>query len=220
MFEAIIFDMDGLLIDSEPLWRSAEQRVFATVGIELTDDMCRQTTGLRTDEVVKHWFQYMPWRETSLEDIENAVISEVSTLIARQGCALDGVHYILNLFKQRACPIALASSSPMTQIDAVLTKLEIGEYFQAIVSADDLQYGKPHPAVYISTAKQLGIEATKCLAFEDSIPGLIAAKAARMTAVAIPDENIFEQEKFAIADMKLNSLRDFNESHLQRLVSK
>lgn len=217
MFEAIIFDMDGLLIDSEPLWRSAEQRVFATVGVELTDDMCRQTTGLRTDEVVRHWFQSKPWREKGLEDIENDVISEVSTLIAQEGYAMDGVHYILNFFKERAYSIALASSSPTSLIEAVVTKLDIGEFFQVTASADDVQYGKPHPAVYISTAKQLGVDANKCLAFEDSIPGLVAAKAARMTAVAIPDENSLEQDKFATADMKLSSLREFNDSHLQRL---
>lgn len=219
MFEAIIFDMDGLLIDSEPIWRRAERRVFATVGIELSEEMCRETTGLRLDEMIRHWFKHRPWRDKSFEDIENALLAEVSAAIARQGRAMDGVHYILNFFKERAYPIALASSSPMTLIEAAISKLDIGQFFQVIVSATNLQYGKPHPAVYISTAAQLAVEANKCLAFEDSIPGLVAAKAARMTAVAIPDKNLFAHDKFAIADMKLRSLREFNERHLQELAS-
>lgn len=220
MFAAAIFDMDGLLIDSEPLWRRAEQRVFAALGVELTDDMCRETTGLRLDEVVSHWLQRQPWRGQTIDGVKRALLTEVAADIARQGRAMEGVPYILNFFQQRDVAIALASSSPAGLIQAVLNKLEISEFFQVVVSAAELQYGKPHPAVYTLTAERLGVDAEQCLAFEDSVPGLQAAKAAGMTAVAVPDSDSLADAKFEIADLKLCSLREFNQQHLRQLASR
>ncbi len=109
--QAAIFDMDGLLIDSEPLWRRAEKQVFSTVGIPLTETMCEETMGLRTDEVVQHWYQRFPWSGKNPETVEQELVVTVQHLIATQGEALAGVHETLTIFKEAEVPLGLASSS-------------------------------------------------------------------------------------------------------------
>ena len=96
--QAVIFDMDGLLIDSEPLWRNAEREVFARVGIEITDELAEATKALRTDEVTQHWFNYRPWSGPSLAEVEAAVIERVGELVRADGAPMHGVHYILEFF--------------------------------------------------------------------------------------------------------------------------
>ncbi|MDT8397861.1 MAG: hexitol phosphatase HxpB [Pseudomonadales bacterium] len=209
MLDAVIFDMDGLLIDSEPFWHRAEQTVFASLGLTLTTAMCRQTTGIRIDEVVGHYYRLHAWTGPSQAEVAAAIIAEVTRLIASQGQAMVGVHETLQLFREQNVRIALASSSPHGMIDTALAKLEIGHYFDVLSSAADEPYGKPHPAVYLSTAVKLGVSPAHCLAFEDSFPGLIAAKAAGMKVVAVPDPHQFGQARFNAADLTLPSLRDF-----------
>lgn len=208
--EAVIFDMDGLLIDSEPFWQQGEISVFSKVGIDLNETMCLQTIGLRLDEAVKHWYQFKPWDSRSLQDVEQEILDEVSSLILQKGQAMEGVYEVLELFKVNNIKIGLASSSPSHLIDAVVKKLEIDGYFDALVSAEHEKYGKPHPAVFLSAAEQLEVSPTNCLVFEDSFNGLIAAKAARMKAVVIPQPEEFDQQRFSIADIKLRSLREFD----------
>ena len=208
--EAVIFDMDGLLIDSEPFWQQGEINVFSKVGIDLTETMCLQTIGLRLDEAVKHWYQFKPWDSRSLQDIEQEILDEVSSLILQKGQAMEGVYEVLELFKVHDIKIGLASSSPSHLIEAVVKKLEIDGYFDTLVSAEHEKYGKPHPAVFLSAAEQLEVSPTNCLVFEDSFNGLIAAKAARMKAVVIPQQEEFDQQRFSIADIKLRSLREFD----------
>jgi HAD superfamily hydrolase (TIGR01509 family) len=217
MIEAVIFDMDGLLIDSEPLWRAAEKEVFSHVGITLTDDMCEQTVGLRINEVVQFWHSQYPWNNRTLDEVEHDVVQQLTQLIKDIGAPLPGVNYILGYFQQKGLRIALASSSNLNIIEMVLEKLEIGSYFEVVHSAQFEDYGKPHPAVFLTAAKQLKVEPTQCLVFEDSFNGIISAKAARMKTVAIPETIHRGKPKFNIADVLLNSLEEFNDGHLNTL---
>lgn len=217
MLEAVIFDMDGLLVDSEPLWRRAEQAVFPQVGIELDDGMCMQTMGMRLDEVVRYWFERKPWEGCGLEEIEETVIRTVIDLVVQEGRPLEGVEYILDFFRKLNFRIGLASSSPTRLIDAVVDKFGIRGCFDLLQSAEGEPYGKPHPGVFITTANKLQVDPTACLVFEDSFAGLIAARAARMKVVVVPEEESFCQSRFDIADLKLRSLRQFGEGALEEL---
>lgn len=214
--KGLIFDMDGLLIDSEPLWLRAERLVFATVGIELTPLMCKQTTGIRIDEVVWLRHEEKPWTSKSLAQVEAEILAEVQRLATTEGKALPGVFEVLEACAASGCIIALASSSPLHMIKAVIDHLGISRYFAVLCSAADEQHGKPHPAVYLTTAAHMGLAPESCLAFEDSIPGVMAAKAAGMQVVAVPDEHHFNREEFAIAEAKLASLADFPRTQLFR----
>lgn len=205
-FAAAIFDMDGLLIDSEPLWHRAEIRIFASVGISLTPEQCRETTGIRIDEVVRIRYRQQPWSNKSLQQVEAEIMAEVQHLACTEGQALPGAQEVLAELSGRGMRLALASASPLPMITAVLAHLGMAKFFSAICSAADETEGKPHPAVYLSTARLLRVRPELCIAFEDSIPGVMSAKAAGMTVVAVPDAHHFARDEFAIADFKLPSL--------------
>jgi sugar-phosphatase len=114
--------------------------------------------------------------------------------------------------------IALASSSPMTLIDAVLHRFELGRSFEVVRTADDERHGKPHPAIYLSTAHQLGVAPDACVAVEDSVNGVLAAKAARMACVAVPAPELRGDRRLGIADVVLDSLHALDARCLDRLV--
>ncbi len=208
--QAAIFDMDGLLIDSEPLWHKAEILVFASVGLHLTPEQCRETTGVRIDEVVRIRHRQHPWQNKSLAEVEREIMAEVQRLAVTEGRAMPGVYEVLDECAALGLPLAVASSSPATMIAAVLEHLRIGRYFGVLCSAADEAHGKPHPAVYLETARRLGIAPQHCMAFEDSVPGLQSAQAAGMTVIAVPEAHHFEQPEFASAALKLRSLKDFS----------
>lgn len=212
MIKAIIYDMDGLLIDSEPIWREAEKEIFAEVGITLTDEMCFTTVGLRIDEVVQHWFEKFPWNNISEEIIKEKIINKVIELILEKGELLPGVLDTIIYFNKNNYPLAIASASPMKIIQAVVEKFELAKHFSIIHSAEHEDFGKPHPAVFITTAKLLNVLPQHCLVFEDSLNGVIAAKAARMKVIAVPEPIHYEDKRFEIADMRLKSLKEFKES--------
>lgn len=217
MIDTVIFDMDGLLIDSEPLWGLAMREVFATVGVELSMELASHTTGLRTAEVVDYWHNYFKWKGKSTEQVTNEIIDSVTEKIIQQGKPMKGLHYILDFFEKRKFKMGLASSSPLRLIDAATTHFDIKGRFQAISSAEFESHGKPHPAVYLACAKALGSNALDCIAFEDSVTGMTAAKAARMKVVAVPEPHNRHNKRYALADVQLNSLKDFNDEILGKL---
>jgi sugar-phosphatase len=127
-------------------------------------------------------------------------------LIRSQGVAQAGVESIIQFFQQQNLPLALASSSSPALIEAVLERLQIRDCFQLTHSATQEDYGKPHPAVYLTTAQRLQVSPLDCLALEDSLNGVLAAKAARMTCIAVPEQEAAQDPRFAIADHVVSSL--------------
>lgn len=217
MITAVIFDMDGLLIDSEPFWREAEMKVFIGYGIKLSETECRKTMGMRIDEVVKYWSLIYPEAQLNISKIANEIIQEVIALVNKKGKELPGVIKTIRFFKDKGFKIAVASASNFELINTVVDKLGIREYFDHIESAEKLKYGKPHPEVFLTTAQKLNVEPMQCLVFEDSIFGVIAARAAHMKVVAVPDKANFEHTDYAIAHLKIPSLEWFSESHFESL---
>lgn len=210
--------MDGLLIDSEPLWQEAGAAMLGSFNIVLTDEQYRSSTGLRTPEWIDHWFGHFGIsKEKAIESIgftENTAIEK----IRESGKAMPGVNYIMEFFKERGFKIGLASSSPMRLIEMVTDLLEIRSYIDVFTSAEKLAYGKPHPQVFIDCADALGSAPRQCLVFEDSFNGLIAAKAAKMKCVVIPHAESFGEARWSAADLKLNSLEQFTETALHSIA--
>ncbi len=217
MIKAVILDMDGLLIDSEPLWQEASKKVFAEVGVFLDSEQMSQTMGLRIDEVVGHWFKRFPWKKRSKKQVEEDIVNEVIQRVKQKGKEKEGVREIISFFSQKHIPMAVASSSPKRLIEPVLQKLGILDRLEFYYSAENEEFGKPHPGVYLTTSKKLGVKPAECLAFEDSPNGVTAAKAAGMKCVAIPDQSVRGDERFKKADLSLPSLKNFNQGHFEKL---
>lgn len=207
--KAVIFDMDGLLIDSEPFWKQAEHHVFSSVGVKVAAELAEHTAAMTTRQVTEFWYEQQPWQGPSLEEVEQQVIERVKSLIETQGKAIEGVHDLLAYLQQSKVKIGLASNSPKTIIPSVLKRLGIGEYFMVYSSADEVKQGKPAPDVYKLTLEKLNVDAHQCLAFEDSVGGIKAALAAGMHAIAVPHSSEFHHAKFDCASLKLQSLADF-----------
>jgi beta-phosphoglucomutase-like phosphatase (HAD superfamily) len=211
MISAVIFDMDGVLIDSEPFWQESEIVVFGRAGLDLTREMCLQTMGLRVDEVVEYWRRSHTFDEAPAGALEDAIIGGVVDRILSKGEAKDGAAHALDFFRTRGLRVALASSSAYPLIGAVTERLGLADEFEVVYSAADEEYGKPHPGVYLTTARRLGVAPVECLAIEDSFNGLLAAKAARMKCLAVPEPSQRRDPRFCIADSVLDSLADVSE---------
>jgi HAD superfamily hydrolase (TIGR01509 family) len=214
MIGAAIFDMDGVLIDSEPLWKIADIQAYAKVGLPLTAEQCAVTAGMDVLSSVKYWYALHPWEGKSIEDVKVDIEMCVLQLILERGLPMAGVEYILTYFENKNIPIALASSSSMHIIDAVITKLGIKQRFKVCHSAQFEVQGKPHPAVFLTTARKLNVEPSRCVVFEDSINGIKAAHAAGMKIVAIPDMHFKADSRLELANMVLDSLDEFNDFKL------
>lgn len=206
--------MDGLLLDSEPLWVEAEIAVFNSVGVPLTKELCRETTGVRLDRVVRHWHQKYPWHEEPLESVEARVLEDVSRRILEHGRLMPGVSETIAALRAEHYVLAVASSSPLQLMRTALAKLEVIDCFSVLHSAEFEDNGKPDPAVYHSAIALLGADPEHCIAFEDSVIGVRAARAAGARVVAVPDPADISNPGFAVADVVLPSLTEFSLAHL------
>ncbi len=206
-FEAVIFDMDGVLIDSEPLWKIAMEEVFLSVGCGLTRKDFQRTVGLRIDEVIQYWHKEAGWERVTPKEVEGLIIERMIELIQENGEPLIGVIETLDYLAQHSFKIGLATSSYNILIETVLKALNIRERFDVVHSAEDEEYGKPHPAVYLTVAEKLGVDPLKCMVIEDSLNGIIAGKAARMKVVCIPEKTHHPEPKLSIADATFENMQ-------------
>ncbi len=203
---ALVFDLDGVLIDSEPLWRRAEIEVFGDVGLALEERDCLKTQGLRIDETVAYWYARAPWRAPTPERVAHAIVDRVAALIEREGVPMSGVDDAIAAARARGWRLGLASSSSMRLIGTVLDRFDMRGAFECIRSAEHETRGKPYPDVYRSAIRELDLAADACIAIEDSAHGVAAARAAGMRCIAVPAPETRSDERFAQATWRIESL--------------
>jgi len=213
--EAVIFDMDGVIIDSEPFWKKAEKEVFSSVGVKVSDELSKITESMTTSEVTRFWYEKQPWEKKTLEEVENEVVDYVEFLIDQEGVAIDGIQDFLGKLKKRGHKIGLATNSPYRLIPAVLKKLGVTGYFDALSSAEHELQGKPDSAIYLTVARKLNIKPESCIVFEDSGSGMIAAKGAGMKTIAVVAGHTAANTKYEIADAQIDNFSQFDFSLLE-----
>jgi mannitol-1-/sugar-/sorbitol-6-/2-deoxyglucose-6-phosphatase len=217
MIEAVIFDMDGLLIDSETLWQSAQVTALKTVGIEPKKGDFQHVLGLGLHGTVEWWYHRQPWRGPSRRDIERLIEDEFLKLFKRKGRLRPGAKEVLEFFDEQGLPMAIASSTALEIVNMITETLGIKVYFKVICSGVHEPYHKPHPGIFITAARQLNADPRHCLVFEDAPSGVLAAKAAMMKCVAVPEPENKDNKFIRSADVVLGSLEEFDEAMLARL---
>ena len=211
---AVIFDMDGVLIDSEPHWHTAEIEVFGKVGVPLTEEKCLETTGLRTDALVEHWFERYPWNGPTKSEIARLVQERVRDLVVRHGSATAGAIELVASLRAEGVRLAVCSSSPRFLIEATCTKLGILSDFAVVQSAEDCARGKPHPDPYLATAERLRASPSACVVIEDSINGMKSAKSAGMSVVGVSSDPAAP----GLCDLVFPSLAALDPAAVRRLL--
>jgi HAD superfamily hydrolase (TIGR01509 family) len=185
MVDAVIFDLDGVLVDSESVWDSARREVVAANGGSWTDAATRAMQGMSSPE----WSRYLRDElgvPLDPKEISRRVVERVLAAYDRKVPLLPGAVEAVRRLAKR-WPLGLASSANRPVIDAVLRSADLTECFSATVSGDEVARGKPSPDVYLAAAEKLGVDAPRAAAVEDSTNGLRAGAAAGMLVIAVPN---------------------------------
>lgn len=200
--KAIIFDMDGVLVESEGLWKQAEFEIFSSLGVSVTEKGSLLTRSMTTMEVTRFWYGQFPWKGKTFSEVEAMVIQRVMELIRSEDCVIKGVRAFIKKLKAEHYKIGLATNAPQKIIPTVLERTKTTELFDIVSSADAEVKGKPHPAIYLNTAKKLKVKPWECAAIEDSPTGMKAAKVAGMTVIAYTKQH--ENKAFKWADHEID----------------
>lgn len=186
---ACIFDLDGTLIDSEPVYYRADREFLARYGIDYTVEFNESMVGRGNVEMFRHIETTYPASPINALPLMERVRLKDENYLARarvETRAFPGMVRLLGLLRGAGIPVAVASGSSLRTIRTCLAASGIGEGFAALVSSEEVARGKPEPDVFLETARRLGIDPARCLVFEDSRFGVMAAKAAGMGCVAMP----------------------------------
>jgi HAD superfamily hydrolase (TIGR01509 family) len=216
VIEAVIFDLDGVLIDSEQVWASAREQLTRERGGHYRSDSTRAMMGMSAPE----WSRYMHDQlgvELAPSDISREVSERVGALYRQHLPLLDGARDAVVSLAER-WRLGLASSANREIIDLVLVLAGINACFAATVSAEEVDRGKPAPDVYLRAAEELRAEPARCVAVEDSTNGLRAAHAAAMKLVAVPNQSFPpSQESLELADAVVAGLRELDPALIEQL---
>ena len=195
--QAIIFDMDGLLVDSEPVWHEVEVELIESCGYTYLDEIRDVSIGMRVDEFAAILQQHYPKLGDSPAAIEFAITDRMLNLPAGRIKAMPGADELVRYVAERGIPRAIASSSSQAIIEHFVGLMRWDELIPQRYSAEFMERGKPAPDIYLHAAEQLGQSPEKCLALEDSRFGTMAALAAGMTCYTVPDRSHSSMADFA-----------------------
>lgn len=215
MIKAVIFDMDGVMVDSEYLWERAETILLSRRNIEYNAQYRDQIVGLNQNDSGKLLIETFSLNE-SIEKVISERIDILFELYDNQLKLNTGLINLLEKLKINNFLLAVASSSPKKVVRYVVDKFKLSNYFHAIISGDNAAEGKPHPEIYLKTAQELSTAPKSCVAIEDSINGLISAKEAGMYCIAVPDKRL-SQNLFKKADIILCSLDEITISTIKNI---
>lgn len=219
MIEAFIFDMDGVIIDSEPMHFDVDIRVMEYYGHPITQEKLEDYVGMTNPELWKSIREEFGMSQTVEEIIEYQLGHKIGVLRAAEMEPIEGIRELLAELKKGDIPRAIASSSPPVFIEAVLEKFGLRDEFQVVVSGEQVPKGKPAPDVYLRAAELLGVNPANCAVLEDARHGVAAAKAAGMHCIGFVNPNSGNQD-LTQADLIVNKVGDIRLDDLRRVEEK
>jgi HAD superfamily hydrolase (TIGR01509 family) len=216
LFKACIFDMDGVIIDSEPMHFEIDLIMTRELGLNFTHEDLEKYVGMTNPAMWKHIKEVHLLGPSVDELILMQMDLKLRIFKERDEKPIEGIVSLLDALRKAGYPIGLASSSPVLFIQAVLEKLQLQSYFSVIVSGEEVPQGKPAPDVFLIAAQLLQVEAEHCVVIEDSRNGVAAAKAAGMTCIGFLNPNSGHQD-LTKADLMVDSITQISLSMLENL---
>lgn len=209
--KAVIFDLDGTLVNTEPTYQAAWRRAFLPLGIELRVEDFQRVMGLRPDETARSFLDRYS-KPGDATELANVVLEDVQSNPNRT--LMPGAVHAIELARDVGLRVAVATASPPPSARISLAGAGLAHYFDVVASTDGELFGKPHPAVFLTAAARIGIDPFDCVVIEDAPNGVVAAKAARMGCIVVPHATHRDDRVWAIADVVLESLSDLTVDHL------
>lgn len=204
MFKAVIFDMDGVIIPSEPLWEKTERILLEKRGIRYNPTYRDKIIGLSQSDSARLLKNTFNLPET-IQELINERLEILIKIYEKELKLVPGIISLIKELKESGYLLALASSSPTNVVKYVVDKFSLKDLFSVVVAGDTIERGKPNPDIYLYTAEKLGVCPNECVAIEDSINGVKSAKSAGLFCIAIPDKRLNRNE-FQLADLVVDNL--------------
>ena len=205
-YRAVIFDMDGLLLDTETLWHESEVELFKRRGAEFTWDDKMAVIGTSYDFTARYFADRLRVPREQGPALVDEMVALMHERVLRQADTRPGARELVE--RLRAVPgvrLGLASNSPRFLVDDALSTAGLTDAFETIVTPADVEHAKPAPDIYLRACRDLGVEPSEALALEDSASGVAAAKAAGLTCIAVPQ---FAETDVSAADRIVDSLEE------------
>ncbi|QQY80324.1 HAD superfamily hydrolase (TIGR01509 family)/HAD superfamily hydrolase (TIGR01549 family) [Keratinibaculum paraultunense] len=214
--KAIIFDMDGVIIDSEPLHCKLEREILKELGGKITEEEHNAfigTTDYHMWSILKEKFNIKKPVDEIIQMKKERFIKNIHMLNL-----VDNVEEFIEKLHKKGYPMGLASSNNRKIVNLIVNKFKLDKYFNVIISGEDVSKGKPHPEIFLKTAEKMGVEPHNCLVIEDAKNGVIAAKAAGMKCIGFKNPNSGEQD-LSQADLIISSYDELDLNTLKGLFN-
>jgi HAD superfamily hydrolase (TIGR01509 family) len=217
MLKAVIFDMDGVIVDSEPIYHEVEMQLFHELGMDVSDELRYSYVGTKIDDMWSELKKKYLLKQT-VEDLIKLEAERYRKYIASPDILkpIPGVIELLKELFGRNISIALASSSFLKDIETILGLLDIREYFSVVVGGDEVKRGKPYPDIFECAVKKLDVSPAGCIVIEDSSHGINAAKAAGIKCIGYKNKSSGNQD-LSSADLIIESIEDIDYETLRQL---
>lgn len=206
-FDAVIFDMDGVLVNSEPLYRQINDEYFASLGFKVDDELYSTFVGIGARSMWTCLIEKFSLPRSVDEYIAEKRIWKIQSFSNAHLFPIDGVVELLQQLKSKGVKIGLASSSGRDVIEIILNKIGIASYFDCVVSGENIQNGKPAPDIFLKAAEILQVSPQRCAAVEDSKNGVTAATRAEMFTIGYQNPDSGNQD-LSVATVTVHSIRE------------
>ncbi len=217
MLKAVLFDMDGVIVDTEPLHRKAYHQMFDDVSIDVNEDLYASFTGQSTINICKRLVNHFNLNETP-EDLVSLKRKHYKVFFDNGGLELiDGVLERIKDYHANDVKLVVASSASMMGIHQIFERFELNPYFSAKFSGADLKQSKPHPEIFIKAAESTGFKASECMVIEDSTNGIKAANAAGIFCVGFKSEHSSHQD-YTLANKVVSSFNEISYSKIANII--